>query len=187
MAKIVLVKHAAPVKDVNKPSRAWKLSDEGRENAKRLAERLREFQLAAVVTSDEPKAIETGAIIAEALGIDASSGENLHEHDRDNVPVMPTREFISSMAQFFKEPGRLVLGKETARQSQERIDHAIQSVVERHAGKNIAIVTHGTVLSLFVAPLANEDPFQLWRRMGLPSFVVLDSETRAIEAVVDRI
>ena len=71
MAQLVLVKHAKPLMDPNTPSRQWKLSDVGREQAQQLAQRLGGRAIDVVVTSAEPKAQETGSIIAEALALNA--------------------------------------------------------------------------------------------------------------------
>ena len=35
------------------------------------------------------------------------------------------------------------------------------------------MVTHGTVMTLYVASIADVDPMCFWRRLGLPSYVVL--------------
>src|SRR5437667_113666 len=110
MPTLILIKHASPLKDPAKPSREWKLSEEGRQCASRLAEQLRQLDMDVIVSSDEPKALETARIIGGKLGKPVESAPDLHEHDRSNVPVMPTREFISSVAQFFKQRDRLVLG-----------------------------------------------------------------------------
>src|SRR5437764_1217197 len=50
-----------------------------------------------------------------------------------------------------------------------------------------AVVTHGTVLALFVARHSKENPFQLWRRMGLPSFVVMSLPEYRLEQMVERV
>src|SRR5690606_3350065 len=99
---------------------------------------------------------------------------DLHEHDRSNVPMMRTREFISAVAQFFADPEQLTLGLETARQAGDRITQAIEQQVERHPRQNLAIVSHGTVLALFAAARVDEPPFQLWRNLGLPSLLVFE-------------
>ncbi|MBC8106157.1 MAG: histidine phosphatase family protein [Anaerolineae bacterium] len=147
--------------------------------------RARAFDI--VFTSNEPKATETGQIIAAESDRAMKVVDDLHEHDRSNVPVMPTREFISSVAQFFREHDRLVLGRETARDAKARIARAIEKLIRESDGKNIAIVTHGTVLSLFAADVLSEDPFQLWRRMGLPSYIAMDWKKREVIRIVDRI
>jgi broad specificity phosphatase PhoE len=39
---------------------------------------------------------------------------------------------------------------------------------------NIAIVAHGTVISLLVAAANGLDGFELWRRLGLPSALLVE-------------
>ncbi|MBC8106522.1 MAG: histidine phosphatase family protein [Anaerolineae bacterium] len=189
MANLILIKHATPVKDPERPSHEWELSDIGRAQAIALGKNLEAAGLAfdIVFTSNEPKATETGQIIAAESDRPMKVVDDLHEHDRSNVPVMPTREFISSVAQFFREQDRLVLGRETARDAKVRIARAIEKLIRDNVDKNIAVVTHGTVLSLFASDFLDEDPFQLWRRMGLPSYIAMDWEKRDVIRVVDRI
>lgn len=189
MANLILIKHATPVKDPERPSHEWELSDAGRAQAISLVKDLQEAQLSFefVFTSNEPKAEETGQIIAAEFDRPMQVVADLQEHDRSNVPVMPTREFISSVALFFREQDRLVLGRETARDAKARIARAIEKLVRENDGKDIAVVSHGTVLSLFAGDFLKEDPFQLWRRMGLPSYIAMDWEKREVIRVVDRI
>jgi hypothetical protein len=60
------LKHAAPDFRSGASAHDWTLSDEGRTQARALAERLRDSKLGAVVTSAEPKAFETGAFVETA-------------------------------------------------------------------------------------------------------------------------
>jgi broad specificity phosphatase PhoE len=187
MAKLILIKHAPPQVEPGVSSHEWKLSPAGREKAAVLAERLRVHAPSVVFTSDEPKAIETAQIVADALGVPHQVAADLHEHDRSNVPQMPTREFISSMALFFKRPTELVLGRETAETAGRRVTGAIDRIIAENQGRDVAIVTHGTVLALYLAPLLPADPFELWRRLALPSFVVLDLASKKSIETVERI
>lgn len=182
MPTLILIKHAKPQVLPEIPSDQWPLSDEGRRLCEPLAERVRGHQPQVVVSSEEPKAAETGRIIAERLGVPFETAPGLHEHDRSNVPHMPTREFISYMALFFKKPDEQVLGLETAKEARERLTGAIDEVLARHPDQNVAIVTHGTVLALYAAETAGREAFATWRAMGLPSFIAFDrSEMRPIE------
>jgi len=188
MSKLILIKHATPLKDVTRPSHEWKLSERGRDDARVLADRLRQHHIDIVITSNEPKAEETGRIVAEVLGVPCEPADDLHEHDRSNVPVMPTREFISMIALFFNEPDRLVLGKERANAARDRFERAVKDVMRsRGESAGVAIVTHGTVMALFLAERASEAPFDLWRRLQLPSYVVMDWPAGTIESIVDRL
>jgi broad specificity phosphatase PhoE len=170
--KLILVKHARPQMTEGAPSHEWGLSPEGRAACGPLAEAVRPHDPAVIVTSEEPKARETGQLVAKALGKPVETAPGLEEHDRSNVPMMRTGEFLSALANFFKEQNRLVLGKETGYQAAERFQRAVESVLDKHPDGNVAIVTHGTVLALFASENGAGDPFQLYRQLGLPSLLV---------------
>lgn len=172
MRKLILIKHARPQVVESIAAHEWHLSEEGREACKALAEVVRPHDPAVIVTSEEAKARETGELLAGALGKPLESAPGLAEHDRTNVPMMRSSEFLSALAMFFKEPNRLVLGRETADQAADRFDAAIKAVLARHTEGNVAVVTHGTVLALFASENGAGDPFLLYRQLGLPSVVV---------------
>src|SRR4051812_9224079 len=111
MPKLLLIKHAKPQVDPAKPPESWKLSDEGRSQARVLATHLATHELSIIVFSDEAKATETAQIVASELKISVQSHPNLHEHDRSNVPHMRSGEFISHIELFFRRPEEVVLGR----------------------------------------------------------------------------
>jgi broad specificity phosphatase PhoE len=186
MARLFLIKHARPQVDPQVPSEQWRLGPEGRDAAVRLGERLQKRGIGRLYTSTEPKALETAQILTQSLGLSAVETLDLHEHDRSNVPHMDSREFISMMALFFKQPDRLVLGEETADEAYERFAAAIDRIMERESGE-VAAVSHGTVISLFAQHRAKQDPFALWRRMGQPSFIVLETRDWSVVEACDRV
>jgi broad specificity phosphatase PhoE len=187
MRKLILIKHASPLVIPVTPPEQWKLSDKGRESCAALAEALREHEPAIIISSEEPKAQETAQLAASRLGVPTESAANLHEHDRTNVPHMRSGEFISHMELFFRRPDERVLGRESADEALSRFEKAVDSVVAAHSSGNIAIVTHGTVLALYLASHNDRDPFHLWRELGLPSFVALDLATRKITGLVAKV
>lgn len=172
MRKLILIKHARPQMVDSIPPHEWDLSDEGRTACAALAKVVRPHEPAVIVTSQEQKAHETGRLLADALGKPLETGPGLQEHDRSNVPMMRSGEFLSALAMFFKESNRLVLGKETADQAAGRFDQAIATVLTQHPQGNVAVVTHGTVLALFASENGAGDPFHLYRQLGLPSVIV---------------
>jgi len=58
--KLLLVRHSLREMVTGVPASRWRLSAEGRHCCETLAERLAAYDLAAVVSSEEPKAAETG-------------------------------------------------------------------------------------------------------------------------------
>lgn len=187
MAKLILIKHAAPQVDPMVESSKWPLSDRGRAMCKPLAMRIAEHEPAAIVSSTEPKALETAQLVAAELGLSSSTAEGLHEHDRSNVPHMRSGEFISMVELFFRKPEQRVLGNETAAAAASRFAGAIDGVLTAHPEENLAVVTHGTVLALLLADRAGQNAFELWRSMALPSFVVIERPDWRVIEVVNRI
>jgi broad specificity phosphatase PhoE len=187
MQKLILIKHAAPLVDPAKSSDLWKLSEAGREQAARLAEPLRAMEIAAIVSSEEPKANETAEILGSALSVKVSTSRELREHDRRNVPHMRSRDFISMVELFFRKPDDRVLGSESANEALERFTKAVDEVIASHAEGNVAIVAHGTVIALCLEANSQRNGFELWRAMGLPSYAVVSLPGREVVEVVERI
>jgi broad specificity phosphatase PhoE len=50
----------------------------------------------------------------------------------------------------------------------------LHSLLNDHRDKTLVVVTHGTVISLFVSRLTGSSDLELWNRLGLPSFVAID-------------
>ena len=188
MRKLILIKHASPLVIPGTPPEKWKLSDKGRESCAPLAEAIRAHQPAVIVASEEPKARETAEIIAQALGVAVKTAPDLHEHDRTNVPHMRSGEFISHMEVFFRKPTERVLGRESAVAALDRFESAVNTVIADHPGDgNIAIVSHGTVIALLAAEHSDRYGFELWREMGLPSFVVFDLPAFKISELIRKV
>ena len=179
---LILIRHSLPEVTEDVPAREWKLSEDGRALTHLLAERLRQYQPEVIASSVEPKAKETAEIVASKFGIKSQVFEDLHEHDRSGTTYLSREKFQESVRAFFEKPDLLVFGNESADDCHLRFERAVHSVLDFHAGKRIAIATHGTVISLFVSRLMGIPAFPFWSELGLPSFVVLDMNSRSIFA-----
>ena len=173
MSTLILVKHSLPQIEPEIPAHQWRLSEEGQRRVQVLARKLAQYELDIMFSSVEPKAIETAHIVAAVLEKRVEIVEDLHEHDRRNVGFLEKQRFEASIAQFFAQPDVLILGNETANQAYHRFASAVGGITEEYTNKNIALITHGTVLTLFVNRLAGIEPFLFWKDLDLPSWVVL--------------
>lgn len=188
MPNLILIKHAPPLVEPDVPADRWRLSERGRELCGPLAEKLRSYEPAIVVSSEEPKAQQTAQLVAERLEISWKTAANLHEHDRRNVPHLRSGEFISMVELMLRKRDELVLGSESADQALNRFRHAVRDVDSQHLNENVAIVAHGTVIAMFVAEHTRDHTaFELWRKLGLPSFVVMSRPELRVETIVERI
>jgi broad specificity phosphatase PhoE len=187
MADLILVKHAMPQLEPDLPSRAWRLSDAGREGATLLAHRLVPYAPTVIAASEEPKATETAEIAAAHLGIVMTTHEGLHENDRTGLGWLGAAELDARIARFFAEPGTLVMGTETADQAHARFAATVDALSARHAMETIAVIAHGTVITLYVSRATGTEPFPFWKRLGLPSFVILSRPDLHVREIVDHV
>jgi broad specificity phosphatase PhoE len=169
---IVLVRHGKPEIEDGVPSADWKLSAQGRDAAAALGERLREFRFAQIASSPEPKAIGTAEAVASRLGLQVAIDEGLAEHARRSVGFLPRKEVEDGIAALFAHPDRLVFGDETADACFARFQQALER--QRVEGTDdIIVVTHGTILSIYVSRICGIDPMPFWRGLALPTAIVL--------------
>lgn len=185
--RLILVKHSLPDIVAGVRASEWRLSDEGRRRCIPLAERLAVYQPTVIVASEEPKAVETGQIVAERLGLPFETAPGLHEHERPKVGHLGTHEqFVAQAIRLFEHPGELVFGSETADQAHTRFAHAIAHALERFTDGNVIVISHGTVMTLFIARTNRLDPIPFWKSLGLPAFAILSlPDLKLLEVVTD--
>jgi len=181
---IYLIKHALPQIDPGQPASRWRLSEEGRRRSQVLAERLSGASITALAASLEPKAGETARILSSHLGQLVESMPGLEEHHRETTGWLDTAAFQAGAERLFADPDALVFGEETANQALARFAHAVDDFISRRREGNLAIVTHGTVISLFAASRAGQDGWELWQRLGLLSYVALSLPRFGLHQVV---
>jgi broad specificity phosphatase PhoE len=115
------------------------LSTLGRQQAKRLAERVRRSGAAAIYSSPYRRAVETARILGEPVREDSRLVEIELELGDD------------SALQF----------NETATSVVERMRAAIDDIVEANPGKRVVVVTHGVALMAYVTDLLRLEPGQI--------------------------
>jgi broad specificity phosphatase PhoE/GNAT superfamily N-acetyltransferase len=182
---LILGRHSSPEIDPAVPGSQWRLSEEGRRRCYLLAQRLSPYGLSAVLSSVEPKAVETAQIVARQLGLPCEAVEGLQEHDRSNEVGLDLAQFHDAVARLFAHPNELVFGRETAEQARTRFAGALEGALARYPEDNVAAIAHGTVLSLFLAHVAGLDAHAFWQRLGLPCFVVLSRPDLRLVTVVE--
>ena len=90
------------------------------------------------------------------------------------------------MRDLFANPDAVVFGKESASGALARFTRAVDQIVSEETG-DVVIVSHGTVMSLFVASRSHVDASELWAVLGLPSYVSLELPNHRIVEVVARV
>ncbi len=166
MTRVFLVRHGATTlsaEDRFAGSTDVELSDEGRAQAAALGERLRHEQIDAVYASPLSRTRETAAIVGRACSISASLVDGLreisHGHweglSRSEVEARFPEEYASWEADPFTfapvegESGAAVLARALP---------ALRSVLDRHAGRRVLVVSHKATIRLLLSSLLGFDP-----------------------------
>ena len=175
MRTLLLIRHAQPEVTPGVPAREWPLAPAGRVAARALAGRLAgAYALTRLTSSDEPKARATAQILAAELRLSVERDAGLGEHRRERVPFLGTAAWDAAMARFFAQQEALVLGEETAHAALDRFSAAVRRCAARDVESDVALVSHGTVLALFVAAHNPQvDALAFWRALALPDLVAL--------------
>ena len=150
MTRLILVRHAMPAIDAELPTKDWPISPEGRAAARRMAEKLAAFVPACVISSTEPKAADTGRIVAERLAAPIAFDGDLVEHRRETVAFLPRAEVEAAIEALFRRPDELVYGEENADQAHARFAGAVERHRAAHPNEALVVASHGTVISLWV-------------------------------------
>jgi broad specificity phosphatase PhoE len=169
---LILVRHGRPKIDLDAPPTTWTLCHEGQVGCAQLAEQIVAFKPTAVVSSPEPKALETAQILAHRLGLEVVVDEGFHEHKRPAASFGSEQEFRDSIAKVFKPPVATADDSESAQQASQRLAETLA----KYKGQPLLVVTHGTVLSLYLADRLGVDAHDLWRSLHMPDAFVLDDQ-----------
>ena len=172
MRRLILIRHSVPEIRRDVPAAEWRLSREGVDRARAFARQLDPSGAGRVFTSREPKAVETARALAEAWELAIEEVAGLQEHERPHAQMLSRDVFERRIAELFSKPDQLVLGAETADQARRRFTAAVMRLLTRHAG-DVIVVSHGTVITLFVAEVAGVEPFAFWKRQEMPFAVTL--------------
>jgi len=139
------------------------LSDEGREQTRRLAERLSRERIAAVYASPLGRTIETAQILAAPHKLDVQALEGLREISHGRWEQMTRREveekFPEEAAEWEKDPYTFApLGGESGLAVTARALPALIELVRKHPGQNILVVSHKGTIRLLLSSLLGFDP-----------------------------
>lgn len=175
MAFLYLIRHPQTQPDPAVPASQWPLSAEGRAQVDALAAARFWQGVSAIYTSHQPKTIVVGEAVQAAHGIPSTPIEGLDEARRDDW--VPAEGFRAAQAAFFSRVYTPPLpGWESAYDAQARFSAAMDGVLARHsAAETLAVVSHASVLTLYIAYLLQEMPsYEAWSALGFAAIMTLD-------------
>jgi broad specificity phosphatase PhoE len=139
------------------------LSDEGREQARRLADRLKDDKITAIYASPLGRTVETARILAAPHNLEVQTCDGFREISHGHWEGMRRREveekFPNEMAEWENDPYTFApVGGESGLAVTARALPALIDLVREHPGDNILVVSHKATIRLLLSSLLGFDP-----------------------------
>jgi len=137
------------------------LDEVGREQARKLAERMRGGEtLAALYASPLQRARETAEIVGEALGLEVIADDRLREYDVGDLAGLTwsqIEERFPGVARRWSEADESLElpGAEPHAQFRVQMVAVIEEIVARHAEESVGVVSHGGAIGAYLNHLLN--------------------------------
>jgi broad specificity phosphatase PhoE len=164
--RVFMVRHGATVltaEDRFAGATDVELSEEGREQTRRLGERLAREKIAAVYASPLSRTIETAQILAKPHKLKVETRDGLREISHGRWEQLTRREveerFPEEAAEWEKDPYTFApLGGESGLAVTARALPVLIQLVREHPGENILVVSHKATIRLLLSSLLGFDP-----------------------------
>jgi probable phosphoglycerate mutase len=164
--RVFLVRHGATIlsaEDRFAGASDVPLSDEGREQVRRLARRLGAEEISAVFASPLERTMETASILALPHGLPVQPVDGLREISHGRWEQMTRQEVERQFPEEAEEWGRdpftfAPLGGESGLAVTARALPALMEIIRAHLGRRLLVVSHKATIRLLLSSLLGFDP-----------------------------
>ncbi len=163
--RLYLVRHGATpltMEDKFSGEEGVHLSDEGRQQAARLAERLQDHDIAAAYSSPLDRALETAEIVIRPHNLPVQKVDGLREIVHGHWEGLTRREveqkFAEEYSEWEQDPFTFAPeGGESGISVLARALPAIRQIVVEHTDQNVLVVSHKATIRLLISSLLGFD------------------------------
>lgn len=164
--RLYLVRHGATpqtMEDKFSGAEGVRLSEQGRQQVERLAERLQERRIAAAYASPLERTVATAEILIRPHGLKLTTVDGLREINHGHWEGLTRREVEQRYAEEYttweEDPFSFAPeGGESGLSVLSRALPAIREIVVRHKDQNVLVVSHKATLRLLLSSLLGFDP-----------------------------
>lgn len=163
------------------------LTDKGKEQVRELAESLRSRNVAGVWTSRLQRAVESGVIAAEVLGVESRAVDGLEEF---SVGALAGRDHddpeLAGVFEAWKAGhlGTSIPGGESGQEVLGRYRSALEQISDQHRGETVLVFTHGGVMSFCLPRMGRNVRNDLAAQRFLPNCAVSEISIDADDVTV---
>lgn len=170
MTKVILVRHGQTLWNLEMKYQGHcdvALTKKGEEQAKRVAQRLADENIAAVYASDLSRALKTAECIAKKHNLSVVAIPGFREINFGEWEGLTyesiNNQWSDTMATLFTHPDETQIpGGETFRAVKERATLALGKLVAEHPDQTIVVVSHGGTIRTLLCSVLNIHLNHLW-------------------------
>ena len=179
MTNIYFIRHATPDRNIGVDA-TYPLSDKGQQDVALVTRYLYDKEIEAVLSSPFKRSYDTVADFAKTAGLTIEVIDDFRER---HVGKEWIEDFHSYAKKCFEDFSYKLPGGECYSEVQARNIAALDDVLDRYEGKNIAVGTHGTALSLIILHYDATYSFDEWVAMPMPWAVKMTFDGKKFAAI----
>lgn len=148
--RLILVRHGESIGNAENRLQGqedYDLTDLGREQAERTAERLAELGVTAVYSSPLLRAMTTARTIGARIGVEPRPMPSVAEYHFGEMSGSTYAEVRQRFSTTVSATERVYPGEE-GRDVLQRVTAGVWGVIDAHAGETVAVVSHGGPIAL---------------------------------------
>lgn len=165
---IYLVRHAHSIytpDELNRP-----LSEKGFKDAEKITEILLNESIDFVFSSPYKRAIQTVEGVAKNINAEIIIEDGFKER---KLAQRSVENFDESITKLWTNSDFSFEGGESNIKGQQRGIEALNKVLDKYNGKNIAIGTHGNIMVLMMNYFDKKNDYDFWRNLNMPDIYKL--------------
>lgn len=164
---LYFLRHAETKVDLSTPARDWPITVEGTELTRELANSEAFSSIDGIIHSSEGKARQTAEAFAEGLDVQIYQLSGFDELRREHEGKLTEEEYRDRVRRTLSNLEDRVPGWESGASALKRFEGATRKVDIMFHRKNVLIVSHGLVLTLYFSKLKGFEAiaFERWSQL----------------------
>lgn len=159
--KLIMVRHGETKENAESIMQGQEygtLSEKGKEQVEKVAERLKNFDLDHIFSSDLERTRDTAEKIAKYHETPIQFAKEIRERDAGVYNGKPVEKFVEEReSRNLKEYEFKPQGGEDYQEVKERTAEFLEKLIEEYQGKTVLLVSHGTAMKIMTTYLLNMD------------------------------
>ncbi len=164
---IYFLRHAETAVDSSLPAHEWSITPNGLQQARELAKSEVFGKIEGVVHSSEKKAWQTADVFAQELDVEIYEIPELSELRRHHGELLSNVEYRRLVRETLTDWDYSVHGWESGAEALHRFVEGVKRINIMFYSRNILVVSHGLVLTLYFCQIRNFQSiaYERWTQM----------------------